>query len=113
MASVPKHELSTSLWQIQLRPKGHPQAEWEPISVQLAQKLGDIWTQPFHHPTLEDAKHELRRLIGVERGLPNVIMRMATGRERVLDSHEIRFALIEHIVSFDEAFSEYQSTERK
>jgi hypothetical protein len=79
-------------WQIQCR-KVDGQ-EWEPISVERCRKIADAYERQYHYVVLDDAKRAFAEYVDIEGGLPNLLIRQATGRPKFTDQYDVRFVWI-------------------
>ena len=59
-------------------------AEWEPISLRLGPE------RLYHYPSRESAQQALDTFLAAESGLPQLIVRLATGHEKVSELLEFR-----------------------
>jgi len=85
-------------WQIQVRRK-HDGREWEPISVERCRIVpgwidGPAHERQYHYESLDEVKLAFAEYVEVEGGLPNLLVRMATGRLKFTDKYDVRFVWI-------------------
>jgi hypothetical protein len=77
-------------WQIQVRRKIDGE-EWEPISVERCRKIGDTHERQYNYESVYEAKQAFAEYVDIEGGLPNLLIRMATGRPKFTDHYAVRF----------------------
>jgi hypothetical protein len=78
-------------WQIQARPKIADGAAWEPITLERAKLASGVYQRRYQYASLHEAKQAFTEYVDIEGGLPNLIVRMATGSPKFTDKYDIRF----------------------
>lgn len=78
-------------WQIQAKLKTG--TEWEPISVESRNE--ETGERRFHYNTSAEAIAAVRQFDDMEHGLPHLVVKLATGKPKLLEQYEVRFVEIE------------------